>query len=83
MEQLENKPMTTEDYREKYREYKKKIERKTCTIKELAEILDISVAKARRIVHIEGAPVLRFGRDYRIILSKLDEFLENNIGAVL
>lgn len=64
-------------------EYKRNLECKTCNIKELAEILKISKAKARRITHIEGAPVIKIGRDIRIILSKLDEFLENNIGNIL
>lgn len=83
MEQLENRPMTTEDYREKYKNYREKIERKTCKIPEFAEILDISIDKARRIVRIESFPKIRIGRDTRIILSKLDEWLEEHIGEVL
>lgn len=83
MEQLENRPMTMEDYREKYKNYKENLERKTCNVKELAGILDISVDKARRLTHIEGFPCMRLGRDIRIILSKLDEWLEEHIGEVL
>lgn len=64
-------------------EYRDKLQKKTCNIKELAEILGISESKARNLTHIEGAPVLKFGRDIRIILSKLDEFLEQHIGEVL
>ncbi len=76
MENLEKQPITIQEYREK-------LQKKTCRIKELAVILDISPEKARRLVHIEGFPVLKVGRDYRIILSKLDECLENNINEVL
>ncbi|MBN7572816.1 excisionase [Clostridium sp. 2-1] len=64
-------------------EYREKIKKKTINTKELAQILDVSEAKARRIKHIEGAPVIKIGRDIRIILSKLDEFLEDHIGEVL
>ena len=46
-------------------------------------MLKISEAKTRRITHIQGAPVIKIGRDIRIILSKSDEFLENNIGNIL
>lgn len=64
-------------------EYREKLKKKTINTKELAVILGVSEAKARRITHIEGAPVLKIGRDIRIIVSKLDEFLEDHIGEVL
>lgn len=64
-------------------EYREKVKKKTINTKELAQILEVSEAKARRITHIEGAPVIKIGRDIRIILSKLDEFLEEHIGDVL
>lgn len=76
MESIEIQPITIEEYREK-------LKKKTCNVKELAIILGVSEAKARRVTRIEGAPVLRIGRDYRIILSKLDEFLEDHIGECL
>lgn len=76
MEDLEKQPITIQEYRER-------VKKKTCNVKELSNILDISEAKARRIAHIEGAPVLRFGRDIRFVLSKLDNFLEEHIGDVL
>ena len=64
-------------------EYREKIKKKTINTKELALILGVSEVKARRITHIEGAPVLKIGRDIRIIISKLDQFLEEHIGEVL
>ena len=79
MEQTENRPMTMEEYREKYQNYRKTIEKKTCKVSELAEMLDISMDKARRLVRIETFPKLKIGRDVRIILSKLDEWLEEHI----
>lgn len=76
MEQLENQPITIQEYR-------KKVNKLTCKIPELAEMLDISVDKARRLTHIEGFPCIRVGRDIRIILSKLDEWLSEHVGEVL
>ncbi|MDB1956620.1 helix-turn-helix domain-containing protein [Clostridium tertium] len=83
MEELENRPRTMEEYREKYQNYRRTIEKKTCKIPEFAEMLDISMDKARRIVRIETFPKIKIGRDTRIILSKLDEWLEENIGECL
>lgn len=76
MSEMEKQPITIQEYRDK-------LKKKTCNVKELSEILGVSEAKARRLTHIEGAPVIRFGRDIRIILSKLDEFIENHIGEAL
>lgn len=64
-------------------EYRKKLEKKTCTTKELAAILEISEAKARQLTRIKGFPVIKFGRNNRIVLALLDEFLKNNIGEVI
>ncbi|WP_243190632.1 helix-turn-helix domain-containing protein [Clostridium gallinarum] len=83
MEELENRPRTMEEYREKYQDYRRTIEKKTCKIQDLAEMLDISMDKARRIARIETFPKVKIGRDTRIILSKLDEWLEEHIGEVL
>ena len=64
-------------------EYKRKLEQKTCSIKELSGMMGVSEAKARRLTHIEGFPIICIGRNRRIILSKLDTWLENNIGECL
>ncbi|MDB2122848.1 helix-turn-helix domain-containing protein [Clostridium paraputrificum] len=76
MNEVEKQPITIQEYREK-------IKKKTCNIKELSEILGVSEAKARRIARIEGFPKLKIGRDIRVILSKLDDFLEEHIGECL
>jgi hypothetical protein len=64
-------------------EYRDKLKKKTCSVKELSEILGVSHDKALRITHIEGFPMLKIGRDRRTILSKLDDFLEEHIGDIL
>ena len=76
MEHLESQSITIQEYREK-------LKKKTCDTHELAEILGVSYAKALRITRIEGFPKLKIGRDIRIILSKLDDFLEDHIGECL
>jgi excisionase family DNA binding protein len=64
-------------------EYKERLKKKTINTKELSEILGVSEAKARRLTHVEGFPIICIGRNRRIILSKLDVWLENNIGKCL
>ena len=64
-------------------EYKEKIQKKTCNSKELGSLLGISTAKARELIRIDGFPVIKIGRENRVILSKLDDWLEKNIGEVL
>ena len=76
MEQIINQPITVQEYRER-------IKRKTCNTHELAEMLGVSYAKALRLTHIEDFPMIKIGRDRRIIIGKLDEFLENHIGDIL
>ncbi len=73
---LEQQPITIQEYRER-------LKKKTCNIQELSEILGVSKDKARRLTHIEGFPKIKIGRDIRIILGKLDGFLEEHIGEIL
>lgn len=64
-------------------EYRENVQKKTCSIKEFAAMLDTSYAKALRISHIEGFPLLQLGRDKRVVLSKIDKFIEDHIGQIL
>lgn len=63
-------------------EHKKEIAKKTLTIKELAEVLQISENKARQLTHAKDFPVIVLGRTRLIVKSKLDEWLENNLGEI-
>lgn len=76
MNGIESSQVTIQEYRER-------IQRKTCSVKEFAEIIGVSYSKALRLSRVEDAPVMRIGRDKRIILSKVDEFLENHLGECL
>lgn len=70
------------DLTAKVAEHKKKIERKTLTVKELASVLGISVAKARQLTHAKDFPVLVLGQTRLTIISQLDRWLENNFGKI-
>lgn len=56
------------------------VKKKTVSVKEWAKTEGISYAKALKLSHAKGFPILKLGRDRRIIVSKLDEWLEKNIG---
>ena len=72
-----------EEQSKKIQEYRRKVLEKTCTSRELAEAWGISYTKVLRLARIEGAPALKFGRDVRWVISKLDDFLEDHIGENL
>lgn len=56
--------------------------KKVVNTKELAEMLDISIDKARQLTRAKNFPAIKVGREKKIILSKLDEWLEGNIGNI-
>ncbi|MGG7178300.1 DNA-binding protein [Clostridium paraputrificum] len=58
------------------------LNRKTCNILELSQRLKISHANARRLTEKENFPRFIFGGEVRIVLSELDEFLENYTGDI-
>jgi len=71
-----------EDISKMVENHKKEIAKKTLTIKELAETLQISENKARQLTHAKDFPVIVLGRTRLIVKSKLDEWLENNLGEI-
>ena len=71
-----------QDLSAKVAEHRKKIERKTLTVKELAQVLGISEKKARQLTHAKDFPVLVLGQTRLTIISKLDEWIENKIGKI-
>lgn len=71
------------DLTEKIQEHKKNIDKRTYTTKEMAEVLGISEGKARQLTHAKGFPVICIGRSRRVIISKLDEWLDKNVGQIL
>ena len=64
------------------KDHKEKIKQKTATVKELSIMLRVSENKARQLTHSKGFPVIVMGRDRLTVLSKLDKWLEDNIGEL-
>jgi predicted DNA-binding transcriptional regulator AlpA len=60
--------------------YGKEAEKKTIRVKEFAEEYGIGINSAYEIVNAEGFPKIRLGRKILIIASRVDEWLDNNIG---
>jgi excisionase family DNA binding protein len=56
------------------------ISKKTLTIKELQSILGLGYQKTMELVHRDDFPKIVVGRRILIIRSKLDEWIDNNIG---
>ena len=75
-------PNEINDLSAKVEEHKKKIERKTLTVKELAKVLGTSENKARQLTHAKGFPVLVLGQTRLTVISQLDRWLENNFGEI-
>lgn len=72
------------DITNRIKEHEKKIEQKTISVKEFSQILGCSYQKALRLVHHEKCPCFRVGtKGYRIIISKIDTFLDELIGVEL
>lgn len=55
--------------------------RKTMTVKEFCEEYGLGENKAYEIVNSKGFPMFKCGRKIIIIRSKVDEWLENQIGV--
>lgn len=71
------------DLTERIQEHRKDMNRKTYTVKELAEVLGVSENKARQLTHAKNFPVIILGRKRLTIISKLDEWIEGNLGLVI
>lgn len=69
------------DLTEKVKEQKKDIERKTLSIEEFAEIMDIGRDAARQMCRSSNPPpYIKIGNRYRIISSRLDQWIDSIIG---
>ncbi|WML35669.1 DNA-binding protein [Clostridium sp. OS1-26] len=69
------------DLTQKIEEHKKMIERKTMSIREWAEIEGITYQKALQLSHAKDFPCISIGKSRRIVISKLDAWLEKYIGT--
>ena len=69
------------DLTKKVKEQKKDIERKTLSIDEFAEVMDIGKDTARQMCRSNNPPpYIKVGNRYRIIISRLDKWIDSIIG---
>lgn len=73
---------TINDLTKKVEQHKKKIERMTLNTSEFAEVLGVSPNKARQLMKSKDFPAITVGSRKLVVISKLDSWLDKNIGQV-
>lgn len=69
------------DLTEKVKEQRKEIERKTLSVEEFAKVMDIGKDAARQMCRSSNPPpYIKIGNRYRIIISRLDQWIDSIIG---
>ena len=63
--------------------YYKNDTKKTMSVKEFDYEYGIGLNKAYEIVNSDNFPIIKCGRKFLIIKSKVDDWLEDNIGKVI
>lgn len=63
--------------------YYKEDTKKTMSVKEFAYEYGIGLNKAYEIVNSDNFPIIRCGRKFLIIKSKVDDWFEDNIGRII
>ncbi|WP_415287167.1 DNA-binding protein [Clostridium perfringens] len=66
---------------EKMKEHNELVKKRTLSIKEWAEVEGISYNQALKFTHIKDFPIIKLGRERRIVVSKLDKWFEEHIGT--
>lgn len=64
-------------------ENRENIQKKTMSVKEFSNAYSIGENKSYEIVNMPNFPMIRCGKKIIIISSKVDEWLESQIGKVL
>ena len=65
---------------EKMKEHNELVKKRTLSIKEWAEVEGISYNQALKFSHIKDFPIIKLGRERRVVVSRLDDWFENHIG---
>ncbi|MBI6029286.1 DNA-binding protein [Clostridium perfringens] len=66
---------------EKMKEHNELVKKRTLSIKEWAEVEGISYNQALKFTHIKDFPIIKLGRERRIVVSRLDKWFEDHIGT--
>lgn len=65
---------------EKMKEHNELVKKRTLSIKEWAEVEGISYNQALKFTHVKDFPIIRLGRERRVVVSRLDKWFEDHIG---
>lgn len=66
---------------EKMKEHNELVKKRTLSIKEWAEVEGISYNQALKFTHIKDFPIIKLGRERRVVVSRLDKWFEDHIGT--
>lgn len=66
---------------DKIKEHNELVKKRTLSVKEWAKVEDIPYNQALRFSHAKDFPVIKVGRERRIVVSKLDDWFEKHIGT--
>ena len=66
---------------EKMKDHNELVKKRTLSIKEWAEVEGISYNQALKFTHIKDFPIIKLGRERRIVVSRLDKWFEEHIGT--
>ncbi|WP_333962136.1 DNA-binding protein [Clostridium perfringens] len=65
---------------ERMKEHNELVKKRTLSIKEWAEVEGISYNQALKFTHVKDFPIIRLGRERRVVVSRLDKWFEEHIG---
>ncbi|HFE9686387.1 DNA-binding protein [Clostridium perfringens] len=66
---------------ERMKEHNELVKKRTLSIKEWAEVEGISYNQALKFTHIKDFPIIKLGRERRVVVSRLDKWFEDHIGT--
>ncbi|EGT4141811.1 TPA: DNA-binding protein [Clostridium perfringens] len=66
---------------EKMKEHNELVKKRTLSIKEWAEVEGISYNQALKFTHVKDFPIIKLGRERRVVISRLDKWFEDHIGT--
>lgn len=69
-----------EDLTEKVQAAKAKLEQRTLTVKELAQVLGVGETKARELMKSKGFPSFRIGKKWLVSITRFESWLNSAAG---
>ncbi|CAM3775076.1 DNA-binding protein [Clostridium perfringens] len=66
---------------ERMKEHNELVKKRTLSIKEWAEVEGISYNQALKFTHVKDFPIIKLGRERRVVVSRLDKWFEDHIGT--